>query len=72
MSDTEIEDLQDTEETGKKKKNTVKEAEKAAHLQQRFLELNKNTRTEAIAVLEKIVQLEKDSVSRQTSMGYFF
>ncbi|GBN19304.1 hypothetical protein AVEN_167051-1 [Araneus ventricosus] len=48
---------------------TVKESEKAVELLRSFLESIENIGTEsfdAIATLEKTVQLQKDSVRRQT------
>ncbi|GBN43526.1 hypothetical protein AVEN_74272-1 [Araneus ventricosus] len=54
---------------------TVKETEKTVELLQSFLESIENIGTEsfcAIATLEKTVQLQKDSVRRQTSIKDFF
>lgn len=60
ISDEEINVLQYQQEH---EKVIVKESEKAAELLQRFLKINKNFKTEAfdaIAMLEKTVQMQKD------------
>lgn len=60
ISDEEINVLQDQQEH---EKVIVKESEKAAELLRRFLKINKNLKTEAfdaIAMLEKTVQMQKD------------
>ncbi|GBM76202.1 hypothetical protein AVEN_55040-1 [Araneus ventricosus] len=71
ISDEENEELDQQEH----EKITVKEDEKAVELLRSFLESIENIGTEsfgAIATLEKTVQLQKDSMSRKTSIKDFF